>query len=301
MPLTIKKRVSSLEILHQVNSSDQGSLRSPHSTTKSPNARQELRTTLKTLHATPQALRTTPQASTGTTFDTSEAGAMYSTTGVHAMYCMTCESATLATASAGWTYSSMGPLVGVHIAVTTTLFTVKMAVTFLTEHSLTGVALLRPPVVAGAVAVPGKCSTLCRVFSLPGLVRLAPSASSAVWVSSPQPLSRTCPAALLLHRISIALFTLLAFSCFTWALQISRPPKVLNSPLLVLFAPREPCSLSPSFLAPHPLYSLLLSLLTPPHCSCLPDRTFHTSGTAVCKLRNRCFQLSSRLSVLLSE
>ena len=33
---------------------------------------------------------------------------------------------------------------------------------------------------------------------------------------------------------------------------------------------------------------------------CIPDRTFRTSGTVVCKLRNRCFQLSSRLSVLLS-
>ena len=33
---------------------------------------------------------------------------------------------------------------------------------------------------------------------------------------------------------------------------------------------------------------------------CLPDRTFRTSGTVVCKHRNRCFQLSSPLSVLLS-
>ena len=31
---------------------------------------------------------------------------------------------------------------------------------------------------------------------------------------------------------------------------------------------------------------------------CLPDRTFRTSGTVVCKLRNRCFQLSSPLFVL---
>ena len=203
------------------------------------------------------------------------------------MYCMTCESATLETASAGWTYSTMGALVGVHIAVTTTSSPVIMAVTFLTGHSLTRVALLRPPVVAGAVAVLGRCSTMCRVFSLPGLVCLAPfllfppSASSALWVSSPQPLSRTCPVALVLQRISIALFTLLLPHA-----SLGPSPRALPKPQLpslVLIAPREPCSLSPAFLAPHPLYSLLHS---PHSCSpcCLPDRTFRTSGTAVCKL-----------------